>query len=110
MFESFKVYKKESKCNLGEWNQAMIDKPYIMEVCASRDFIDEYIKSLMFHKFDPRKIIFSIHNQDLIDDAVISDVISDSGIDPSNVSSKLTLVCESPETLDRFVEWLTEMI
>lgn len=106
MFESFKVYKKESKCNLGEWNRVIIDKPYIMEVYASRDLINEYIKSLIFHGFDQREIIFSIHNRDIIDDAVIAD----SGIDPSNVSSELTLVCESSETLDRFVEWLTELI
>ena len=70
-FENFKVYKRESKCNLGEWNQVIIDKPYIMEVYASRDFIDKYINLLMFHGFDPRKIIFSIHNQDLIDDSVL---------------------------------------
>lgn len=106
MFESFKVYKKESKCNLGEWNRIIIDKPCIMEVCASRDVINEYIKSLMFHGFDQRKIIFSIHNRDLIDD---DDIVSDS-VDPSNVSSELTLVCESPETLDQFVECLTEII
>lgn len=105
MFESFKVYKKESKCNLGEWNRVVIDKPYIMKVYASLDFINEYVKSLMFHGFDQQKIIFSIHNRDLIDDAIISD-----SVDPSNVSSELTLVCESPETLDQFVEWLTEMI
>ena len=109
MFESFKVYKKESKCNLGKWNQVIIDKPYIMKVYASLDFINEYVKSLMFHGFDQRKIIFSIHNQDLIDDTVIFDS-GISGIDPSNVSSELTLVGESPETLDRFVEWLSEMI
>lgn len=106
MFEKFKVYKKESKCNLGEWNRVIIDKPYIMEVYASRDFIGKYINSLAFHGFNPRKIIFSLLNQELIDDAVISD----SGIDPSNVRSELTLVCESSVTLDQFVEWLTEMI
>ena len=106
MFESFKIYKKESKCNIGEWNLVIIDKPYIMEVCASRDFIDKYINLLVFHGFDRQKIIFSIRNRDLIDDAVISD----SKVDPSNVCSELILVCESTVTLDRFVEWLTEMI
>lgn len=107
MFESFKVYKKESECNLGEWNRVIIDKPYIMEVCASRDFIDKYIKTLIAHGFDWQKFIFSLRNEDLIDDDI---VISDSGVNPSNIRSKLTLVCEWPETLDRFVEWLTEMI
>ncbi len=106
MFESFKVYKKESECNIGEWGRAIIDKPYIMEVCASLDFINEYIKSLTFHGFDQREIIFSIHNQEPIDDVIMSD----SSIDSSNVRSELTLVCESPETLDRFTEWLTELI
>jgi hypothetical protein len=108
-FENFKVYKKESKCNIGEWNRVIIDKPYIMEVCASRDFIDKYINSLIFHGFDRQKIIFSVRNRDLIDDAVIFDSDT-SSIDPSNVCSELTLVCESTVTLDQFVEWLTEMI
>lgn len=105
-FENFKVYKRESKCNIGEWNQVIIDKPYIMKVYASRDFIDKYINTLMFHGLDQRKSIFSIRNLDLIDDTVISD----SGIDPSNVYSEVTLVCESTVILEQFILWLTEMI
>ena len=117
MFESYELYTKNSKKNIGEYNIKKIDKNFILVIKATRDFIDSYMDDLKkrfggetVEKFF-EKFFLGFSNDSLVDGTEFSYLGTERATIPaSEVNSTLMLGLDTVQEVDDFVGWLTYKI
>ena len=114
MFESYELYTKNSKRNIGEYNITKINKNFILVIKATRDFIDIYMDDLKkrFGFESVEKFFLGFSNDSLIDDTPFNSL---SGADrmsipASDVNSTLMLGLDTIQEVDDLIGWLTYKI
>lgn len=114
MFESYELYTKNSKKNIGEYNITKIDKNFILVIKATRDFIDIYMDDLKnrFGFEAVEKFFLGFSNDSLVDDTPFNNL---SGADrmsipASEVNSTLMLGLDTVQEVDDLIGWLTYKI
>lgn len=114
MFESYELYTKNSKKNIGEYGIAKIDKNFILVIKATRDFIHGYEDDLKnrFGFETVEKFFLGFSNDSLIDDTPFNNL---SGADrmsipASEVNSTLMLGLDTVQEVDDLIGWLTYKI
>jgi hypothetical protein len=114
MFESYELYTKNSKKNIGEYGITKIDKNFILVIKATRDFIHSYEDDLKKHfGFESvEKFFLGFSNDSLVDDTPFNNL---SGADrmsipASDVNSTLMLGLDTIQEVDDLIGWLTYKI
>lgn len=114
MFESYELYTKNSKKNIGEYNITKINKNFILVIKATRDFIDIYMDDLKkrFGFESVEKFFLGFSNDSLVDDTPFNNL---SGADrmsipASEVNSTLMLGLDTIQEVDDLIGWLTYKI
>lgn len=114
MFESYELYTKNSKRNIGEHGITKIDKNFILIIKATRDFIHSYEDDLRkrFGVENVEKFFLGFSNDSLVDDTPFNNL---SGADrmsipASEVNSTLMLGLDTIQEVDDLIGWLTYKI
>lgn len=114
MFESYELYTKNSKKNIGEYGITKIDKNFILVIKATRDFIHSYEDDLekRFGFESVEKLFLGFSNDSLVDDTPFNNL---SGADrmsipASEVNSTLMLGLDTIQEVDDLIGWLTYKI
>lgn len=111
MFESYELYTKNSKKNIGEYSITKIDKNFILVIKATRDFIDIYMDDLK-KRFGVEKFFLGFSNDSLIDDTPFNNLsgVERMSIPASEVNSTLVLGFDTIQEVDDIIGWLTYKI
>ena len=115
MFESYELYTKNSKKNIGEYGITKIDKNFILVIKATRDFIDSYTddmkKRFGVEKFF-EKFFLGFSNDSLVDGTPFNNLggTDRASIPASEVNSTLMLGLDTVQEVGGFVGWLTYKI
>lgn len=104
MFESYELYTKNSKKNIGEYGITKIDKNFILVIKATRDFIDGYENDLrkLFGVEAFEKFFLGFSNDSLVDGTPFNN-LSGAGrisIPASEVNSTLMLGLDKIQEVD----------
>ena len=118
MFESYELYTKKSKKNIGEYGITKIDKNFILVIKATRDFIDSYMddlkKRFSFETVEKffEKFFLGFSNDSLVDGTPFNNLggTDRASIPSSEVNSTLMLGLDTIQEVDNFVGWLTYKI
>lgn len=114
MFESYELYTKNSKKNIGEYNIKKIDKNFILIIKATRDFIHSYEDDLKkrFGFESVEKFFLGFSNDSLVDDTPFKNLggTDRASIPASEVNSTLMLGLDTIQEVDDIVGWLTYKI
>ena len=114
MFESYELYTKNSKKNIGEYGITKIDKNFILVIKATRDFIHSYEDDLRnrFGFEAVEKFFLGFSNDSLVDDTPFNNLggTDRASIPASEVNSTLTLGLDTIQEVDDIVGWLTYKI
>lgn len=114
MFESYELYTKNSKKNIGEYGITKIDKNFILVVKATRDFIDIYMDDLKkrFGVETVEKFFLGFSNDSLTDGTSFNNLSGNdrASIPGSKVNSTLMLGLDTIQEVDNITGWLTYQI
>jgi len=113
MFESYELYTKNSKKNIGDYNIPKIDKNFILVIKATRDFIDEFMDGVKkrFGVETVEKFFLGFSNDSLVDGTEFSCLGADRATIPaSEVNSTLMLGLDTVQEVDDLTGWLTYKI
>lgn len=114
MFESYELYTKNSKKNIGEYGITKIDKNFILVIKATRDFIGSYEDDLKkrFGVEGVEKFFLCFSNDSLVDDTPFNNLggTDRASIPASKVNSTLMLGLDTIQEVDDIVGWLTYKI
>lgn len=114
MFESYELYTKNSKRNIGEYGITKIDKNFILVIKATRDFIHSYEDDLRkrFGVDTVEKFFLGFSNDSLIDDTPFNNLSGSDrmSIPASEVNSTLMLGLDTVQEVDDLIGWLTYKI
>lgn len=114
MFESYELYTKKSKKNIGEYGIPKIDKNFILVIKATRDFIHSYEDDLKkrFGSETVEKFFLGFSNDSLVDDTPFNNLngAERMSIPASEVNSTLMLGLDTVKEVDDLIGWLTYKI
>ncbi len=114
MFESYELYTKKSKKNIGEYGITKIDKNFILVIKATRDFIHSYEDDLKnrFGFETVEKFFLGFSNDSLVDDTPFNSLhgTDRASIPASEVNSTLMLGLDTVQEVDDLIGWLTYKI
>lgn len=111
MFESYELYTKNSKKNIGRYGLPIIDKEFILVIKATRDFIDEYVIGMKYREFSLDEILHSLTNDSIVDSSSYVDPERDfSSIPASEVEATLILCSDQMTDFEEPIEWLNHRL
>lgn len=114
MFESYELYTKNSKKNIGEYGITKIDKNFILVIKATRDFIHSYEDDLKkrFGFETVEKFFLGFYNDSLVDGTPFNNLggAERMSIPESEVNSTLMLGLDTIQEVDDLTGWLTYKI
>lgn len=114
MFESYELYTKNSKKNIGEYGITKIDKNFILVIKATRDFISSYEDDLKkrFGVETVEKFFLGFSNDSLVDDTPFNNLsgADKASIPASEVNSTLMLGLDTIQEVDDLIGLLTYKI
>lgn len=114
MFESYELYTKNSKKNIGEYSITKIDKNFILVIKATRDFIDICMDNLKkrFGVDAVEKFFLGFSNDSIVDGTPFNnlDGVERMSIPSSEVNSTLVLGFDTVKEVYDLTGWLTYKI
>lgn len=114
MFESYELYTKNSKKNIGEYGITKIDKNFILVIKATRDFIDICMDNLKkrFGVNAVEKLFLGFSNDSIVDGTPFNNLggVERMSIPSSEVNSTLMLGFDTVKEVYDFTGWLTYKI
>ncbi len=114
MFESYELYTKNSKKNIGEYGITKIDKNFILVIKATRDFIDICMDNLKkrFGVDTVEKFFLGFSNDSIVDGTPFNNLGGDErmSIQASEVNSTLMLGFDTVKEVYDLTGWITYKI
>lgn len=114
MFESYELYTKNSKKNIGEYGNTKIDKNFILVIKATRDFIGSYEDDLKkrFGSETVEEFFLGFSNDSIVDGTPFNHLggAEKMSIPASEVNSTLMLGLDTVQEVDDLIGWLTYKI
>lgn len=114
MFESYELYTKNSKKNIGEYGITKIDKNFILVIKATRDFIDICMDNLKkrFGVDTVEKFFLGFSNDSIVDGTPFNNLggAERMSIPASEVNSTLMLGFDTVKEVYDLTGWITYKI